>query len=152
MLMPLFDNLVTTFLKRWLARKSNEKMRCCFHLERKPPQKKPREIKKRTLVLLFCRVSSDIRHGEKCKQCITEKLWTSASVPSEQSQWKKESHILAEHSISLKGKMSFIFKLLKCPFPFDCSLKLLCISLAQQADSPLNRTILQTISFLGILN
>lgn len=30
--------------------------------------------------------------------------------------------------------MSFIFKLLKFPFPFDCSLKLLRISLAQWAD------------------
>lgn len=48
--------------------------------------------------------------------------------------------------------MSFIFKLLKFPFPFDCSLKLLCISLAQRADSPLNNTILQTILFLAVLN
>lgn len=31
--------------------------------------------------------------------------------------------------------MSFIFKLLKFPFPFDCSLKLLHISLAWRADS-----------------
>lgn len=89
----------------------------------------------------------------KCKQCITERGCEHQPVcPRNSCSEKRESHILAKHSESLKGKMSFIFKLLKFPFPFDCFLKLLCISLAQRADSPLNKTILQTILFLGILN
>lgn len=89
---------------------------------------------KHTQALLFRKQSLAWEKVKVYTMYNRRRLWTSASIPSVQSSWRAESHILAEHTQALKRKMSFIFKLLKFPFPFDCSLKRLRISLAQRAD------------------
>lgn len=91
--------------------------------------------------LLFC----GIGRRQSVNNFNRERRPTSAGSPSVSSQWRAESRILAEHSKSLRGKLRFIFKPLEFPFPFDCSLKLLWISLARRADIQRCKIVLRTI-------